>query len=134
MLSKFNWISIEDVIELNFDAVLRTGEPHILLDQQKLQAALARPQTLCVYQEECDTLTLSVSHMISIAQSHAFIQGNKRTGFAAGHMFMQNNGYDFTLPDTDEIADFFTEVILNPSKVQMFQTHLEQFVVIGSDE
>jgi len=67
--------------------------------------------------------------MVSIAQAHPFLQGNKRTGFVAGRMFMQNHGYDLLLPDTEAIADFFMEVIIDPTKVQLFETHLENYVV-----
>lgn len=129
MQSEFFWLAAADVIEINLDIVTGTAEPHAVLDHYKLESALGRPQAMALYSGVDNTLSLGISYMVSIAQAHPFLQGNKRTGFVAGRMFMQNHGYDLLLPDTEAIADFFMEVIIDPTKVQLFETHLENYVV-----
>ena len=67
---------METVIEINRAVVLITGEPHFLRDRGLLESALARPQNAFAYGEE-DLVVLAIRLLASIAQSHAFAQGNK---------------------------------------------------------
>jgi death on curing protein len=78
--------------------VAATGEPFALLDAGKLESALARPINHWEYGED-DVLTLGIILLIAIAQSHAFLQGNKRTGFYAAEMFLNLNGYSLIASD-----------------------------------
>lgn len=129
MQSNFIWLSAETVTEINKIVVADSGEPHVLLDQMKLEGALQRPYNMYEYGGESDAFRLSVNYMISIAEAHAFLQGNKRTGFAAGRNFLQNHGYDLALPDHEETAQMFIQVLARQKDHQGFETHLEQFVV-----
>lgn len=71
--------------------------------------------------------------MVAIAEAHAYLQGNKRTGFAAGRNFLQNHGYDLIMPDREEFAALFIEVVERKVDTCTLEAHLEQFVVT-SDE
>lgn len=49
---------------------------------------------------------------VSVAKSHAFVDGNKRTGFAALDAFLTANGYDLTIEPGDErIARAIEQVV-----------------------
>ncbi|TET12320.1 type II toxin-antitoxin system death-on-curing family toxin, partial [Candidatus Aerophobetes bacterium] len=39
----------------------------------------------------------------SLIQNHPFLDGNKRTGFAAMHLMLLINGYDLTSTATEEV-------------------------------
>lgn len=129
MQSKFLWLSADTVVEINKLVVAEEGEPHLLVDSMKLEAALQRPYNLWSYEGVEDAFCLSVGYMVSIAQAHPFIQGNKRTSFIAGRGFLQNHGYDLVMPDLEATAKLFIEVIEHRKEAADFETHLERFVV-----
>lgn len=43
-----------------------------------------------------DIIELATKYTAGIIQNHPFIDGNKRTGFALGVLFLELNGYRFT--------------------------------------
>jgi death-on-curing protein len=67
-----------------------------------LQSALARPQQLCAYGDNPDTIGMAASYTADIVRNHPFIDGNKRTGFLVGVLFLELNGVRFTA--TEESA------------------------------
>lgn len=48
---------------------------------------------LWFYEGEDDVVVLAISLLLAIARSHAFEQGNKRTGFLAALYFFNANGF-----------------------------------------
>lgn len=85
------WLPTEVVVKINIANTSETGENHLCMFPEKLEGAVMRPQNLWAY-EQPDTLNLAVSYMQGIAMAHAFEQGNKRTGFDAGFLFLNANG------------------------------------------
>ena len=69
-----------------------------------LESALARPQNSFAYGEE-DIAALAVRLLAGVAQAHAFAQGNKRTCFVAMVQFLNANGYDLMIEDSERWAD-----------------------------
>ena len=70
-------------------------------DEGLLQSALARPQQLHAYGERPDTVELATAYTAGIVRNHPFIDGNKRTGFVIGVLFLEMNGYRFTASEED---------------------------------
>lgn len=105
------WLSAEVAISINQHEVAETGEPHVLLDDGKLSGALNRPQMMFHYGGEDDLAAIAVTLLFAIARSHAFLQGNKRTGFTAFVVFLDINGYDFTAPDSERLGEVVTRVV-----------------------
>lgn len=130
MPSEPNWLPIDAVIEFNKQQVELTNENHALLFRDKLEGALVRPQNSFHYEDNHDTISLSVNLMIAIADAHAFEQGNKRTGFASGYVFMITNGYDVDagLLDAPELGQAFTEVIKHTRTASEFEMILKGYV------
>lgn len=91
------WLSAEDVIAINRDEVAETGEPFVVLDEGKLCGAVARPSMRWAYEATDDLAVLASSLLFDIAGSHAFAQGNKRTGFTAAAVFLELNGHTLDL-------------------------------------
>ncbi len=60
-----------------------------------LQAALARPRQLQAYDDRADIADIAASYTDAIVGNHPFIDGNKRTGFLVGILFLELNGYRF---------------------------------------
>ena len=66
-----------------------------LRDEGLLESALARPHQIFAY-AECDLAQLAAAYVAGIVRNHPFVDGNKRTGFMAGYIFLERNGLRFT--------------------------------------
>jgi death-on-curing protein len=119
---------VETVIEINRAVVAVTGEPHILRDPGLLEGALARPRNAFAYGEE-DVAALAVRLLAGIAQAHAFTQGNKRTCFVAMVQFLNVNGYDLAIADTQRWADAVVALVEHRSTEEDFVRSIRPFVV-----
>jgi death-on-curing protein len=122
------WLSVETVIDINRRLVALTGENHFLRDRGLLEGGLARPQNAYGYGES-DMLTLAVRLMAGIAQSHAFEQGNKRTGFVAMVQFLMENGYDVTIEDARRWAEEVISLVEHRLSEEDFAAALRPFVI-----
>ena len=71
-------------------------------DRALLQSALARPQQIAAYGENADLIDLAAALTRGIVKNHPFVDGNKRTGFVAGVLFLEINGATFSA--TEEAA------------------------------
>jgi death-on-curing protein len=67
-----------------------------------LQSALARPQQLYAYGDNPDIIDLAASYTAGVVRNHPYIDGNKRTGFLVGVLFLELDGAHFTA--TEESA------------------------------
>jgi death-on-curing protein len=70
-------------------------------DSALLQSALARPRQHYAYRENTDVIDMAAAYTAGIIRNHPFIDGNKRTGFLAGVLFLELNGYRFTASEED---------------------------------
>jgi death on curing protein len=93
------WLS-QAVIVAVHDAQLSThGGGTGVRDQSLLESALARPENLAAYGTP-DAADLAAAYGFGTSRNHAFIDGNKRTGFVAAEMFLILNGFQLTADDT----------------------------------
>ena len=97
----FDYIRVDDILAIPADQIERYGGGQGIRDPGLLEAALFRPQTWYypTLIEEAAALWESLS------QNHPFVDGNKRTAFAATYVFLAINGLDITATD-DEAQDF----------------------------
>jgi death-on-curing protein len=122
------WLPVADVIEHNRDLVADTGEPHQILSQSLLESACERPRNIWHYMSQDDMPTLAVELMMSIARNHAFVQGNKRTGFVSGLDFLRLNGYTIA-SDYDRIFGWAIEgALIGPIPIGEFIEMVAQII------
>ena len=123
------WLSVGDLVELNRDLVADTGEPHRVLKPDELESACQRPPWLWHYEGVEDIVVLAVRLLFAVAEGHAFIQGNKRTGFVAAVMFMQANGWtlDASL-DSGALADAIVDVLCDRMSEDAFCDWISDFI------
>ena len=105
------WLTAEDILGLNADVVADSGEEHLILSHDLLGGAVARPQNLFVYEGCLDIITLGVRLTEAICRNHCFGQGNKRTGFHAGIIFMELNDAFIDLKDWESNAELITGLV-----------------------
>ncbi len=96
-----DYLTLAEVLAIHTDQIERYGGSHGVRDPGLLEAALYRPQTgyYAGLIEEAAALWESLS------QNHAFIDGNKRTAFAAMYTFLAINGARLTA-DAEETYAF----------------------------
>ena len=66
-----------------------------------LKSALARPRQHLAYAESSDIIDMATAYTARIVRNHPFVDGNKRTGFVVGILFLELNGYRFTASEED---------------------------------
>lgn len=90
------YLSLADVIAIHQYVMERLGSsPAPLRDEGALESAILRPQTAAYY-EGADLIRQCALLAVGISQAQAFIDGNKRTAFAALRAFLRVNGLRFT--------------------------------------
>ena len=88
-----------------------TSELHVVRDANLVASAAARPHNLFLYEGVTDIVQLGVRLIEAIGKNHCFGQGNKRTAFHAGIVFMVANDFDPKIPDDEQAADIVTDII-----------------------
>ena len=89
------WIDERDVLAMHDRLLAAHGGVPGLRDRGLLESALARPRQHYSYAESVDIVDMAALYTIAVVQNHPFVDGNKRTGFLAGVLFLELNGLDF---------------------------------------
>jgi len=84
------YLTVAEVMAIHHHQIEEYGGGHGLLDQGALEAAVFRPQT--GYYNDLSEEAAAL--LESLVNNHAFVDGNKRVGFAAMHTFLLLNGFD----------------------------------------
>jgi death on curing protein len=89
-MSKTWYPDMHDALLLHHRQLERFGGAPGIRDAGLIEAALARPQS-GYYQ---DLIEEAAALWESLTMNHGFIDGNKRVGFAALHVFLRMNSHD----------------------------------------
>ena len=110
--------TIEEVVALLDSLIREFGGSMGLRDMGALESAVLRPQ-MGYY----DSLVEEAAALLeSLAMNHPFVDGNKRTAFAATEIFLRLNG-SFIDCDSDEAYDHF---------MRLFETNSFRFAELRS--
>jgi death-on-curing protein len=88
------WIAHELTLAIHDRQLVEHGGAEGLRDEALLHSALARPLNHFGY-ESTDVVDLAAKYTADIVQNHPLVDGNKRTGFVVGVLFLELNGYRF---------------------------------------
>jgi death on curing protein len=94
------WVLRETVLALHEQLIARFGGASGLRDGGLLDSALARPQHLFGYGAPTH-FDLAASYGYGLVKNHAFVDGNKRTGFTVAVLFLELNGHRFGATEAD---------------------------------
>jgi len=95
-----DYLTFADILAIHNDLIERYGGSAGIRDPGQLEAALFRPQS--GYYP--DPIAEAAALWESLSQNHPFIDGNKRTGFAAMYAFLSINGVEITADEDDTWA------------------------------
>jgi death on curing protein len=98
-----DFLTMADVLAMHEDQIARYGGIAGIRDPGLLEAALYRPQT--GYYN--DLVEEAAALWESLAQNHPFLDGNKRTAFAAMYTFLAINGVRL-VADPDAAYEFIS--------------------------
>jgi death-on-curing protein len=86
------WIDAADVLAIHDRQLVEHGGAEGLRDEGLLHSALGRPLNHFAYASS-DIIERATMYTAGIVQNHPFVDGNKRTGFVVGVLFIELNGY-----------------------------------------
>ena len=92
-----DYLTLAEVLAMHADQIERYGGSQGVRDHGLLESALYRPQTGYY----ADLIEEAAALWESLAQNHPFIDGNKRTAFAATYTFLAINGAQLTASAED---------------------------------
>jgi death-on-curing protein len=95
------WIDERDALALHDRLLALHGGAAGLRDAGLLKSALARPQQHFANAESADIMDMATAYTAGVVRNHPFIDGNKRTGFVVGILFLELNGYHFRASEED---------------------------------
>ena len=95
------WIDEQDALTIHDRLLALHGGPSGVRDKTLLSSALARLRQHLAYSTEADIIRMAAAYTAGIVGNHPFVDGNKRTGFVIGVLFLELNGYRFTTREED---------------------------------
>lgn len=101
MIEDPEFLTLDEVLELHEDQIAHYGGDPGIRDQGLIEAAIAMPrQSFGGQFLHADLFEMAAAYAFHLAESQAFVDGNKRAGLAAAYAFLALNGY--RLVETDE--------------------------------
>ena len=95
------WIDERETLVFHDRLIAVHGGVPGMRDAGLLRSALARPRQHAAYGDGAGMLMLAALYTAGIVRNHPFADGNKRTGFVLGVLFLELNGYVFRASQED---------------------------------
>ena len=90
------WLDVAEALAMHDRLLAIHGGAAGIRDKDLLASALARPRNRHAYAPGADLPDIAAAYTAGILGNHPFIDGNKRTGFVLGVLFLELNGLRFT--------------------------------------
>ncbi|HTT61344.1 MAG TPA: type II toxin-antitoxin system death-on-curing family toxin [Bryobacteraceae bacterium] len=97
------WVNPAAVVRFHDDSLMEFGGSRGIRDQGAIDSALARPRNLLAY-EKPDLCELAAAYTAGLCQNHGFVDGNKRTAFLTGFVFLYENGHTIVAEQAEVVA------------------------------
>ena len=118
------WVSKELVLAIHDELLAEHGGATGLRDEGLLDSALARPENLFSY-EKVDLFGLAAAYTHGILRNHPFIDGNKRTAFLAGYVFLGKNKKELIASEAD-VTQMIIDLVSKKLKEAEFALWLKE--------
>ena len=100
------WLLDSAVLAIHSMLLDEHGGANGVRDLDMLASALNRSRDKYAYEADCTLFELAAAYSFGIARNHPFIDGNKRTAFLCGTLFLELNGYVFSASEADAAVTF----------------------------
>jgi death-on-curing protein len=94
------WVLRDTVLLLHEQSLAEHGGTAGIRDEGLLDSALGKPMNLFAYSDPA-IHDLAASYVYGLVKNHPFLDGNKRTGFVTGVLFLALNGYKLIASEAD---------------------------------
>ena len=94
------WIVTRDALAIHDQLLALYGGASGLRGAGLLESALARPRQQFAYASP-GIVEMAAAYTSGIVQNHPFVDGNKRTGFVVGVLFLEMNGFTFIASEAE---------------------------------
>ncbi|GEM_PF-6781063 len=114
-IEQITFLTCEDVIEIHASLLL-PGQLEGVKDRDGLESAVGRVLNAAYYYHAADMEYLAAVYWHGLSANPAFHDGNKRAGFFAMLLFLEENGYEFMGEDSqmgDVICHLFEENVFS---------------------
>ena len=101
-MKRWVWLDREVLLAIHEAQLSEHGGGAGIRDEGLFDSAVAKPLHLADYGKP-DAAALAAAYGWGICRSHAFIDGNKRTGFVAAELFLRLNGLMLNATDADAV-------------------------------
>jgi death-on-curing protein len=95
------WIDERDALALHDRLLALDGGAAGVRNVGLLRSALARPQQFQAFGDAPNAIDMAAAYTVGIVRNHPFVDGNKRTAFVVGVLFLELNGHRFTATEED---------------------------------
>jgi death on curing protein len=95
-------ITYAQIVRIHDEQLAIFGGRAGLRDPGLLQSAIDRPRNK-LSDGETNLAALAAAYAFGLAKNHPFVDGNKRTTFAAMMVFLAKNGVDVDFPQPDAV-------------------------------
>ena len=99
-----NWLTRRDVEYFQSVTIRRDGGLEGPADEDALEATLARPRHLLIYEPDSKIPRRAASYGYGFARNHCFPDGNKRIALAAIAIFLADNDVEFTADEVETVV------------------------------
>ncbi len=97
-MTDVDFLSYQDALHIHKRQLERYGGGVGLRDQGLLESAIETPRSgFGDTYFHAFPFEMAAAYLFHIVNNHPFVDGNKRTGLACAHAFLQLNGYRLTL-------------------------------------
>jgi len=100
------WILDEVVESIHSMLLAEHGGGSGIRDKALLNSALARSKQKFSYDSDVSIFDLAAAYSFGIAKNHPFVDGNKRTAFTIGTLFLEINGFKLNATEVDATITF----------------------------
>lgn len=123
-MSEPEWIEYDVVLAIQEAQIAEHGGPTGVRDQALLESALARPRNLFAYSPGAPLYQLAAAYAFGIARNHAFVDGNKRVAWIVCALFLELNGVEVVVEQT-EVVQMVVQLAAGQISEQQFARWLE---------
>jgi death-on-curing protein len=102
------WIDEHEAVALHNRLLALDGGGTGVRDQGLLQSAFAGPRQLFADGENPSIVQMDAAYISGIVRNHPFVDGNKRTGFLVGVLFLEVNGREFVATEQEATQAIFS--------------------------
>ena len=103
MSGGWRWVEASVVLAVHDRQIAEHGGADGIRDPGAIDAALARPRNLAACGEP-DAADLAAACIHGLAANHPVVDGNKRTAWATGRVFLADNGYRLDFAPLDAVG------------------------------